>query len=98
MSQSNNHFENFIKPTKRDWETAAAKEINGKSLESLNFPYHESINLPPIIFPDVKVQKLQPVLWRRNKVWQSGISFKNEVTIDKKDIEALINLDIKNFK
>jgi hypothetical protein len=98
MSRSNNHFENFIKPTKRDWETAAAKEINGKSLESLNFPYQESINMPPIIFPDVKVQKLQPVLWRRNKVWQSGISFKNEVTIDKKDIEALINLDIKNFK
>ena len=98
MSQSNNHFENFIKPTNSDWETAAEKELNGKSIATLKFFYHKSVNMPPIIFPDGKVQKLKPILWRRNITSQSGISFKNEVIIDKNDIEAFINLDIKNFK
>ena len=81
MSQSNNHFENFIKPTNIDGETAAEKELHGKSIASLNFFYHKSVNMPPIIFPDGKVQKLKPILWRRNITWQSGISFKNEVII-----------------
>jgi hypothetical protein len=39
MSQSNNHFENFIKPTNSDWETAAEKELNGKSIATLKFFY-----------------------------------------------------------
>lgn len=98
MSESGNPFEGFLKAGKSDWEKVAEKELHGKPVDSLNYLYHNNINMPPLLFPAQKGGGINPILWRRILTWQNGLIFRKEISLSEKEIEKLIHLNINYFK
>jgi len=98
MHHSSHFFDKFPKADTSDWAKVAEKELNGKPLESLNYHYNNEIIMPPVVFPGKEDKKMKPIVWRKNKVCQRGISFRHTETIKEENIEFFISIGINNFK
>lgn len=98
MHHSSHFFDKFPKADTSDWAKVAEKELNGKPLESLNYHYNNEIKMPPVVFPGKEDKKMKPIVWRKNKVCQRGISFRHTETIKEENIEFFISIGINNFK
>ena len=98
MHQSSHFFDKFPKADISDWVKIAEKELNGKSLESLNYHYNNEIIMPPVVFSGKEDKKMKPIVWRKNNVCQRGISFRHTETIREENIEFFISIGINNFK
>ena len=98
MHQSSHFFDKFSKADVSDWVKIAEKELNGKTLESLNYHYNSEIIMPPVVIPDKEVKKMEPIVWRKNKLCQRGISFRNTETLKEENIAFFISIGINNFK
>ena len=97
MHQSSHFFDKFPKADISDWAKVAEKELNGKPLDSLNFHYNNEIIMPPVVFPGKEDKKMKPIVWRKNKVCQRGISFRHTETIKEENIEFFISIGINYF-
>jgi hypothetical protein len=97
MNSSNNLFEYFNKIRKSDWEIAALKELQGKTLETLNYAYHPDLVMPPVQFPDAIKQKIHPILWRKEPRTLCGILFPHAFSPDEKSLATWTQLNVKNF-
>lgn len=98
MHQSSHFFDKFPKSGISDWVKVAEKELNGKTLEILNYHYNNEIIMPPVVFPENEDKKMKPIVWRKNHVCQWGISFRHTETIKEENIEFFISIGINNFK
>jgi hypothetical protein len=54
--------------------------------------------MPPVVIPDKEVKKMEPIVWRKNKLCQRGISFCNTETLKEENIRFFISIGINNFK
>lgn len=97
MHQSSHFFDKFPKADISDWAKVAEKELNGKLLDSLNFHYNNEITMPPVVFPGKEDKKMKPIVWKKNKVCQRGISFRHTETIEEENIEFFISIGINYF-
>lgn len=97
MHLSSHFFVKFPKADITDWVKVAEKELNGKPLESLNYHYNNEIIMPPVIFSGKEAKKMKPIVWRKNKVCQRGISFRHTETIKEENIEFFISIGINYF-
>jgi len=98
MHQSSHFFDKFSQSDISDWVKIAEKELNGKTLESLNYHYNSEIIMPPVVIPDKEVKKMEPMVWRKNKLCQRGIGFYNTETLKEENITFFISIGINNFK
>jgi len=98
MHQSSHFFDKFPKIDILDWVKVAEKEVNGKTLESLNYNYNNEIIMPPVVFSGKEDKKMKPFIWRKNKLCQRGISFNRLEAFIEKDIESFISIGINHFK
>jgi hypothetical protein len=97
MHLSSHFFVKFPKADITDWVKVAEKELNGKPLESLNYHYNNEIIMPPLVFSGKEDKKMKPIVWRKNKVCQRGISFRHTETIKEENIEFFISIGINYF-
>ena len=97
MNQSSHFFDKFPKTDISDWVKVAEKELNGKPIESLNYHYNNEIIMPPVVFSGKETKKMKPIVWRKNKVCQRGISFRHTETIKEENIEFFISIGINYF-
>ncbi len=98
MHQSSQFFDKFPKADISDWAKVAEKELNGKPLDSLNYQYNNEITMPPVVFSGKEDKKMKPIVWRKNKVCQRGISFRHTEKLKNENIEFLISIGINYFK
>jgi hypothetical protein len=98
MNSSFHFFDKFPKADISDWVKVAAKELNGKTLENLNYHYNNEIIMPPLVFSGKEDKKMKPIVWRKNNLCQRGISFNRLETFIEKDIESFISIGINHFK
>lgn len=98
MNQSSHFFDKFPKADISDWIKVAEKELNGNFLDSLNYPYNNETIMPPIVFSNTEDKRMKPVIWRKNRVCQRGLSFNKPETIAKETIESFISIGINHFK
>lgn len=98
MNQATDYFDIFPKAVMSDWVKAAEKELNGKPLGSLNYPYNNENIMTPVVFPGINDKKMKPIVWRKNQACQRGISFNQLDGIKEKDIETFISMGVKDFK
>lgn len=97
MHLSSHFFVKFPKADITDWVKVAEKELNGKPLKSLNYHYNNEIIMPPLVFSGKEDKKMKPIVWRKNKVCQRGISFRHTETIKEENIEFFISIGINYF-
>jgi len=98
MHQSSHFFDKFSKADVSDWVKIAEKELNGKTLESLNYHYNSEIIMPPVVFSGKEDKKMKPIVWRKNRICQWGIYFRQPENLKKENIAFFISIGINNFK
>lgn len=97
MDKLNKLFKDFNKTKRSDWVEAATKDLKDKTVDSLNYSYYDTTDMPAAVFPEDVKQRIGPILWKKNIQPELGIYFNEEILSNKSELEVLIHLNVNNF-